>query len=108
MSVTGLGPNNTSLLERTDKTFELTLDWLEMDRQERRQARKLAAIKYGMKHKKQRKPLAPVRDKPKMKGYERQWIWEGKSIESKGMIYGQSFSGTEIRAKGFKLPKLEK
>ena len=104
----GLGPNNTSLLERVGKQFEMTLDWLEMDRQERGQARRLAVIRYGMKHKKQQKPTAPVRDKPKMKGYERQWIWEGKSMESKGMIHGQGYSGTEIRNQGFKLPKLEK
>jgi len=104
----GLGPNNSSLLERVGRQFEMTLDWLTMDRQERGQARRIAAIRYGMKHKKQQKPLAPVSIKPKEKGYERRWLWEGDDIESKGLKHFHSYSSTVIRAAGFKLPKLAK
>lgn len=101
----GLGPNNSSLLERTGHAFEMTLDWLEMDRQERGQARKVAAIKWAMKHKKQSKPLAPVEESSVKRLGKRLWIWLG---EDNGMKKGELYGADVIRGYGFKLPKLKK
>ena len=101
----GLGPNNSSLLKRTGHAFEMTLDWLTMDRQERGQARRIAAIKWSMKHKKQQKPVAPVSPSDSK---HRVWMWEGEDIPSKGIRTGCWYQADDIRRWGFKLPKLEK
>lgn len=106
----GFGPNNSSLLERVGKQFEMTLDWLEMDRSERGQARRVAAIRYGMKHKKQQKPLAPVEETTE-KHYgdkARLWKWNGEEIASKGLLPGDLYASDQIREAGFRLPKLKK
>lgn len=104
----GLGPNGTSLLERTSHAFELTLDWLEMDRSERGQLRRAAGIRYGMKHKKQQKPLAPVEEVVKQKGVPRSWRWMGEDIESKALYHKHFYREEYIREQGFRLPKLKK
>ena len=103
----GLGPNNSSLLERTGKAFELTEDWLIMDRQERSQVRQQARMKYANKHKKQQKPVAPVEETQEKTNWtgERLWKWLG---ENNGMTNGCIYTGEEIRKHGFKLPKLKK
>ena len=101
----GLGPNQTSLLERIGHGFEMTSDWLEMDRMERGQVRRMAAIRHGMKHKKKEKPVAPVRPldtKPRL------WIWEGVSSPTLLLQNGIEYTGEYIRSKGFRLPKLQK
>ena len=106
----GLGSNQTSLLERVGKKFEMTLDWLEMDRQERGQARKIAAIKWSMKHKKQQKPVAPVEqcdDRFSEEG-KRLWIWKGEDIPSKSIQYAYMLTSDQIRKAGFRCPKLKK
>lgn len=103
-----LGPNNTNLMERVGKQFEMTLDWLEMDRSERGQARRVAAIRYGMKHKKQQKPMAPVEETSEKRGKIRVWIWRGEKIETKNLIPGGYYDNGYIRERGFRLPKLKK
>jgi len=109
-TVGGLGPNGSSLLERVGKQFEMTLDWLILDRQERGQARKIATIRYATKHKKQQKPLAPVKesDLKSIPEGNRLWIWQGEVIESKGLQPSLSYSSEYIRKCGFRLPKLKK
>ena len=106
----GLGPNNSSLLERVGHAFEMTLDWLEMDRQERGQARRKAVMKWTMRHKKQSKPLAPVEESElrSIPDNHRLWIWIGETIESKGLQTSLSYSSSYIRQCGFRLPKLKK
>ena len=103
----GLGPNNSSLLERTGKAFELTEDWLVMDRQERSQVRKLAVIKWRMKKQKAQKPVAPVEEtsQKETKDGVRLWIWKG---EDNGLKQGELYTSDDIRRYGFKLPKLKK
>src|SRR3990167_5743891 len=105
----GLGPNNTSLLERTGKAFEMTLDWLEMDRQERGQARRVAVIKWATKHKKQQKPSAPVEEteEGKINKGERLWKWIGEAIPTKELFAGHLYSSSYLRLYGFRLPKLK-
>lgn len=104
----GLGPNNSSLLERTGHKFEMTSDWLEMDRQERSMVRKASAIKYAMKHKKPAKPIAPVEQMNgvlDMETRSRLWRWVG---ENNGLKKDGLYTAVEIRRYGFKLPKLKK
>jgi hypothetical protein len=81
-----------------------------MDRQERGQARRVAAIKWSMKHKKQQKPIAPVEEtnEGKVNKGDRLWLWIGEEIESKNLVAGHLYSSGYLRLHGFKLPKLKK
>lgn len=107
----GLGPHGSSLLERLERSTEPGVDtlWIQIDQQERGEARMLARIRYQQRHKAPKKPEAPVEPVPlKKKGIEREWTWVGEPIPSKKLETLGVYFGSEIRAVGFKLPKLQK
>lgn len=107
----GLGPHGTSLLKRLGKSTEPSeLLEIQLDQIARGEARKLARIRYGMKHKAKVKPLAPVEEtnEGKVNKGERLWEWVGETIASKELFAGQLYSSGFIRKVGFKLPKLQK
>jgi hypothetical protein len=79
-----------------------------LEQQDRGEQRKLKAIWYAERHKTPKKPEAPVAAEPKLKGEPRMWKWTGESIPSKGFTAGEVYSVEQIRAAGFKLPKMEK
>lgn len=107
----GLGPNGSSLLERLGRPTEPGGDtlWIQIDQQQRGEARAQARMRYQQKHKAPKKPEAPVEPLPsKAKGQEREWWWRGETIMSKGLVQGDRYFTNQIRAAGFKLPRLEK
>lgn len=75
----------------------------------RGEARKLARIRYGMKHKAKIKPLAPVEEttlkEPISKA--RYWRWVGEIMPLKGLVPGELYIAGELRVAGFKLPRLK-
>ena len=106
----GLGPNGTSLLARIAAPAPV---WsnpfaMQLEAQERGEARQAKAQWHRQKHAAQRKPEAPVTALPKVKGQERGWVWNGESMPSKSLYNGQVYTATAIRKAGFKLPVLRK
>jgi hypothetical protein len=106
----GLGPHGSSLLQRLGRSMEPPeLLAIVMDQASRGEARKLARIRYGMKHKAKVKPLAPVEEtwmKDIVTG-EHLWIWLGENLISKGLLVNLLYRASFIRKAGFKLPKLK-
>ena len=105
----GLGPNGSKLLERLGRPTEPGGDtiWIQIDQQERGEARMQARMRYQQKHKTPKKPEAPV-EAGGGKGAQRNWLWVGESIPSKQMFKDMIYYAADIRAAGFKLPKLQK
>jgi len=106
----GLGPHGSSLLERLGRPTEPGGDtlWIQIDQQERGEARMQARIRHQQKHKTPKKPEAPVRPlEYKIEG-KRHWLWEGEDIPSKELFRTCHYSPERIRAAGFKLPRLQK
>lgn len=104
----GLGPNDSSLLERLDRGGPLVLAWLVIEQLDRGKARLIARIKHQQKHKAKKKPLAPVEQTEMKHALGRMWLWIGEDIPSKAIVKGHHFSSGEIRTAGFRLPKLIK
>ena len=75
----------------------------QLDRQEQRRAK---AAWHAAKHKAKAKPLAPATPLYKPKGEKRLWRWDGEALESKKIYPGVRYFSEEIRAAGFKLPKI--
>lgn len=111
----GLGPHNSSLLNRVDAPLTILDDRsiiadMEKEQQRRNKARLIGRIRYAQKHKKPGKPLAPVEDTGfavKFGFRRRAWKWVGETILTEGLFTGYCYSTTELRAKGYKLPKLK-
>ena len=107
----GLGPHNTSLLQRIDAPEPV---WsnpfaIQMEAQQRGEARQLKRIWHQQRHSTPKKPVAPVRQMTRECGEsERFWCWIGEDIPSKGIIAGKVMKAIEVRKAGYKLPKLEK
>jgi hypothetical protein len=104
----GLGPKESSLLDRTGRPLE---PWsnpftMQCEQIERGQARRLRAIWYAERHRKAQKPEAPAQPIPKAKGYDIMWQWDGESIPSKGLEKDKLYTAAQLREAGFKLPKL--
>jgi hypothetical protein len=106
----GLGPHGSSLLQRLGRSTEPPeLLEIVLDQSSRNEARKLARIRYGMKHKAKVKPLAPVEEssiKSTPEG-KRCWVWIGEDIPSKALEQAGFYTSDYIRSMGFKLPKLK-
>jgi hypothetical protein len=81
---------------------------MQLEQQQRGEARREKAIWHAMRHSHPKRPLAPVRSMTKEKGYPRTWLWEGEAIESKGIIPGKVMTSEQLRKAGFKLPTLPK
>lgn len=106
----GLGPRNISLLERLGAPLPV---WsnpfaMQMEQQQRGEARREKAIWHRMRHSQLKKPLAPVTALPKAKGYDRVWQWDGEDIMSKGLKQNSTYTAKQLRKAGFKLPVLGK
>ena len=106
----GLGPRSTSLLARIAAPPPV---WgnpfaMQMEAQERGEARQEKAQWHRQRHAAQRKPEAPVTALPKAKGQERGWVWNGEDIPSKSLYNGHAYTAVQVRKAGFKLPKLSK
>mgnify|MGYP001592563862 CR=1 FL=1 len=106
----GLGPHQTSLLARIAAPAPV---WsnpfaMQMEVQERGEARREKAQWHRQKHAAQRKPEAPVLPLGKAKGQERGWLWNGESMPSKGLHNGHAYTAAQVRKAGFKLPVLRK
>jgi len=106
----GLGPRHTSLLERLAATPPV---WgnpfaMQMEQQQRGEARREKAIWHAMRHAHPKRPLAPATPLPKAKGYERMWQWDGESIPSKKLKQNDVYTAAELREKGFKMPAIPK
>lgn len=104
--VMGLGPHGAQLLPRLGKSFQMTEDWVSMEQNERTQLRRAAMLAHAAKNRTPPKPMAPVQPLPKQKGVERLWTWTGERIESKGLWPDGTYTASQIRAAGFKLPTL--
>jgi hypothetical protein len=106
----GLGPNQSSLLQRTGMPALVWRDpfAMQMEQQDRGEARRLKAIWHATKNKKPKKSLAPVSPMPKEKGLPRRWQWDGEDIPSRGLVKGLAYDGLVIREAGFKLPPMPK
>lgn len=108
----GMGPKGTSLLARLGRPTEPLGDtlWIQIDQQERGEARMRARIRYGEKHKTPKKPLAPVEQTNEKHPGDgaRLWKWIGEEIASKGLLPGDLYASDQIREAGFKTPKLTK
>lgn len=104
----GLGPRGSSLLERTGIPAVVWRDpfAMQLEQQDRGEQRRLKAIWHATRHAPPKKPIAPVESSGKVKGGPRVWVWVGESIESKGMLKGNGYTGERIRKAGFKLPKI--
>ena len=106
----GLGPHNSSLLERLKATPPV---WsnpfaMQMEQQARGEARREKAIWHAMRHSHPKRPLAPVTALPKAKGYDRVWQWDGEAQPSKGLTPGATYTAAQLRKAGYKLPKIPK
>src|SRR3989304_589035 len=103
----GLGPHSSSLLDRTGQPAQPWRDpfAMQLEQQDRREARQLKAIWHAQHRAQPKKPEAPVVGLKKMKDQPRLWTWIGETIESKGMLHQGTYSTETIRKAGFKLPK---
>ena len=106
----GLGPHSSSLLERVAGWSQPWRDpfAMQLEQQDRREARQQKAIWHAQHRAQPRKPEAPVLAMPKSKGQDRLWCWHGNSIESKDMIHNRNYTAEQIRKAGFKLPVMKK
>ena len=104
----GLGPNGASLLDRTGQPAQVWRDpfAMQLEQQDRREARQEKAIWHAMHRAQPRKPEAPVVVIKKAKGEVRCWMWEGEDIPSKPLYKGTVYTSEQIRKAGFKLPKV--
>ena len=81
-----------------------------IDQRRRGDARRLARIRYATKHKVAKKPLAPVEawshtTKDENGRVVRWWKWTG--VQTERFFAGELYTSAELRAAGFKLPKLK-
>ena len=109
--MSGLGPHGSSLLERVAGWSQPWRDpfAMQLEQQDRREARQQKAIWHAQHRATPRKPEAPVVAGPKPdKGLLRLWTWVGESIESKQFYKNASYTAEQIRKAGFKMPKLVK
>ena len=104
----GLGPHGCSLLQRIAATPPMWMNpfAMQMEGIARGEARREKAIWHAQRHASPRKPEAPVAALPKCKGEARLWLWEGESIESKGLHKECHYTAEALRKAGFKLPKI--
>jgi hypothetical protein len=106
----GLGPRNSSLLKRLNTIPPI---WsnpfaMQMEQQQRGEARREKAIWHAQRHSHPKRPLAPVTALPKAKGYDRVWQWDGEDIPSKGLVKDSTYTAKQLRKAGFKLPVIPK
>jgi hypothetical protein len=89
---------------------------MQLEQQDRREARREKAIWHAMHRAAPKKPEAPVEQtnekvldstKPGAT-MVRAWRWKGEIINSKGLVPELLYSASTLRAAGFKLPKLKK
>ena len=106
----GLGPHGSSLLERVAGWSQPWRDpfAMQLEQQDRREARQQKAIWHAQHRAQPKKPEAPVISYSKRKDEEREWEWIGETIDSKNLIKGAVYPQSYIRKAGFKLPKLAK
>lgn len=110
----GLGPHNSSLLDRTGHPAKVWRDpfAMRLEQQDRREARQLKAIWHAQHRAQPRKPEAPAHSPGKefREGSEKKvrvWIWDGEDIPSKNLFKGETYLPATLRKAGFKLPKLK-
>lgn len=107
----GIGPGGTSLRAKLGQPSGLAFPnpfAMQLEQQDRKEQRVAATIAWSERNRTPPKLVAPVRETLKLKGWDRLWVWDGEDIVSKGIRKDVGYTGTQIRAAGFKLPVLVK